>query len=429
MSEKIIRDPVHDVIAFRLDREGDRLLWNLLQSVELQRLRRVRQLGLAAFAYPGAEHTRYSHCLGVLEMTRRILDQLERVVVIDPRHRLATECAALLHDLGHGPFSHVFERVSGVSHELVTTRVIRSPESQVNRLLNSVDPALVGIITALLTHAPTPLPPFLSSCISSQLDADRLDYLLRDDLMTGARYGQYDVQWLIRSLTVHTDTGRLAVGYKGVSAVEGYLQARQHMYRNVYFHKTVRAAEGMLRLALQRARRLAVQERLPGADPALTKALLGLEVAIPELITLDDVSVLHSFKLWTQSDDLVLASLCQGLLFRKLFKTVELPLGIQPVTAATALQAAVEAVDRAGGDTSYDLFYDEPTHTPYEAVSPSDPAGANEIQLLTATGQLRPFAAVSPFVSSLGQYAFRRIHVAEAFKAPVLAAVELAISG
>lgn len=422
MREKIIRDPVHDVIAFRVEKPGDAILWSLLQTQEVQRLRRVRQLGLANLAYPGADHSRYGHSLGVLEMCRRILDQLSRDTTIEFADRVAVTCAALLHDLGHGPFSHVFERVSGIHHEVVTRRVIAEDDSEVHRLLAKFNPTLPRRIARLLEGTEGG-PKFFKEVISSQLDADRLDYLLRDDLMTGSRYGQYDLQWLLRSMTVEGTSGRLAISYKGVSAVEGYLQARHHMYRNVYFHKVVRTGEGMLRLALQRARRLAVQDRLPGADAALSKALTGQRLTMAELITLDDVSVLHCFKLWTTHDDEILARLCQGLLFRNLFKTIELSPTIPAEEAAHQLKRAVEAVEGAGGDTSYDLFYDEPSHTPYEAVSPDDPAGAGEIQMLDASGQLRPFTTASPFGASLKHFAFRRIHVKAEYRDAVAAAV------
>jgi HD superfamily phosphohydrolase len=422
MREKIIRDPVHDVIAFRLEKPGDALLWELVQSPEVQRLRRVRQLGLANLAYPGADHSRYVHSLGVLEMCRRILDQLARDVTIDFADRVAISVAALLHDLGHGPFSHVFERVSGIHHEVVTRRVISEEDSEVHRLLARFNPALPARVSRLL-EGKEGGPRFFKEVISSQLDADRLDYLLRDDLMTGSRYGQYDLQWLLRSLTVDSASGRLAVSYKGVSAVEGYLQSRHHMYRNVYFHKVVRTGEGMLRLALQRARRLAVQDRLPGGDVALNKALLGQKLTMPEMLGLDDVSVLHCFKLWATHEDAVLASLCHGLLFRKLFKTLELPNEADPESAANMLKRAADAVAAAGGDIGYDLFYDEPSHTPYEALSSEDPAGVAEIQMLDRHGQLRPFTSASPFGASLKHFAFRRIHVKPEYRNLAAAAI------
>src|SRR2546421_8600687 len=135
MAEKIIRDPVHDVIAFRLDRPADALLFGLINAAEFQRLRRIRQLGMASLAYPGAEHSRYSHSLGVMETARKFLNQFSLEARITEEQRTVCLVSALLHDLGHGPFSHVFERVSGVSHEMVTRRAILDSTGQVNRIL------------------------------------------------------------------------------------------------------------------------------------------------------------------------------------------------------------------------------------------------------------------------------------------------------
>src|SRR4051812_22477759 len=275
MPEKIIRDPVHDVIAFRLDQRLDALLFQLIAAPEFQRLRRIRQLGMTSLVYPGADHSRYSHSLGVMETARKILEQLSRNFKIDEAGRVTCVVAALLHDLGHGPFSHVFERVSGIHHETITHRVILDPDSGVNRILREHDAAMPQRIVDFLECRPTRT--FFCDIISSQLDADRFDYLLRDNLMTGSRYGSYDLEWVLHALTIDESADRLAVHPKGISAVETYLQARFNMYRNVYFHKVVRSAEGMVKLALQRAKRLAVQRRLdwPRPEDGAYKALLG----------------------------------------------------------------------------------------------------------------------------------------------------------
>jgi uncharacterized protein len=261
---------------------------------------------------------------------------------------------------------------------------------------------------------------------SSQLDADRLDYLLRDNHMTGARYGEYDLRWLLHGLTLDDSATRLAVSYKAVSAVEAYVQARYHMYRNVYFHKVVRSAEGMVKLALQRARRLAVQDRLewPPRDTAVHKALLGQRLTIEEFTGLDDVSVLHCFKLWTQSEDVVLMRLCRGLLFRGLFKTIDLshlPDGQRVKEVVSAAEGAVEA---AGGEPAYDLFYDEPSESPYEAYREDECGGVGEIMVKLAEGRLMPFAALSGLPHALNrQLMFRRLHVAEAWRETVAAVI------
>src|SRR5215213_10579966 len=154
MPEKIIRDPVHDVIAFRLESPADALLFRLLNAAEIQRLRRIRQLGMASLAYPSADHSRYSHSLGVMETARKILDQLRKSFPIDEEGETICVVAALLHDLGHGPFSHVFERVSGIHHERLTQRVTTDPDSEVHQILIQHDKLLPERIVGLLRGRP-----------------------------------------------------------------------------------------------------------------------------------------------------------------------------------------------------------------------------------------------------------------------------------
>src|ERR1041384_1908654 len=278
--EKMIRDPVHDVIAFGLDDPGEALLFSLINAVEFQRLRRIRQLGLAALAYPGADHSRYGHSLGAMETARKMLDQLGRSFAIAKHDRLVCLGAVLLHDLGHGPLSHVFERVSELNHEEQTQRLVFDSDTQVHQILRECDSQLPRRVGEVMRCRPNDS--FYGDILCSQLDADRFDYLLRDNLMTGSRYGDYDLGWLLHALTIGAEGRRLAVTFKGVSAVEAYLQSRYHMYRNVYFHKVVRSAEGMMKLVLQRARRLAVQDRLPWPprENTVYKALLGQRLSV-----------------------------------------------------------------------------------------------------------------------------------------------------
>lgn len=425
MPEKIIRDPVHDVIAFRMESPTDRLLFSLINAAEFQRLRRIRQLGLAALAYPGADHSRYSHSLGVMQAARRMLAQLAQERDLDELRQILCLCAALLHDIGHGPFSHVFEAVSQIEHEALTRRIINDPDSDVYRRLSEYDLALPELLDEFLDRTAS-ASDFYTDIIASQLDADRLDYLLRDNLMTGSRYGDYDLNWLLHALTIDERSNRLAVSWKGVSAVEAYLQARFHMYRNVYFHKVVRSAEGMVRLALQRARRLAVQDRLgwPPRDNGFYKALLGQRLSAGEFADLDDISVMHSFKLWADGEDATLASLCRGLLFRRLFKTIDLTHLDEPQAQQAAVARAEAAVEAAGGDPAYDLFFDQPTDTPYEPYRPDH--DAQEILVCTADGQVKRFAELSPFTAALNrQLMFRRLHVSASYKPTVERALAL----
>jgi len=422
MAEKIIRDPVHDVIAFQTDRPVDALLFRLVNTAEFQRLRRVRQLGLASLAYPGADHSRYSHSLGVMETARKILAQLRQSFPIDPEGELLCLVGALLHDIGHGPFSHVFERITGVHHEDVGRRVILDPAGEVRRTLADFDTALPQRLADFLDCRPRRT--FFHDILSSRLDADRCDYLLRDNMMTGSRYGDYDLSWLVHAFTIDTQGDRLAITWKGVSAVEGYLQARYHMYRNVYFHKVVRSGEGMVGLALQLARRLSVQERLPWPPRGhvVHKALRGQSLNFAEFVQLDDTSMLESFKAWAASDDATLAQLCRGLLFRRLYKVIDLTHLAGHVVTSSAQAKGIEALAQRvalenGGDYAYDLFLDEPNDSPYEAFDPDDPCGGAGIIVLGPDGRATDLGGHSPLIAALRQQlVFRRLHVAEYLK-------------
>ena len=412
MSQKIVRDPVHDVIAFRTESPLESLLFSLINAQEVQRLRRIRQLGLTSLAYPCADHSRYSHSLGVMETARRMLGQLELDFKIEPYQKAVCLSAALLHDLGHGPFSHVFERVSGIAHEKISCQIILDPDTCVNRLLRQFAVDLPRDVAGLLAHSPTRT--WLSDVISSQLDADRFDYLLRDNLMTGSRYGDFDLNWLLHSLTIDHTGNRLAVQAKGVSAIEAFLQSRYHMYRNVYFHKVVRSAEGLVRLVLQRAKRLAVQDRLawPAPGDAVHSALLGRQLSVREFVDLDDISMLHCFKLWSGGQDAVLAKLCHGLLYRQLFKAIDVPRPLEDADVGKLLEEIRAVVTRAGGDADYELFYDEPSATPYVL----DEQDERQIAVVNEDGQVVPLAAISSMPEALNrQLMFRRIHVSDAF--------------
>jgi uncharacterized protein len=423
MPEKIIRDPVHDIIAFRLERPVDALLFKLINAEEFQRLHRIRQLGMASLAYPGAEHSRYSHCLGVMETARLMLHHLSQSSKIDEADLIACLAAALLHDLGHGPLSHVFEGISHVHHETQTASIIQNPQSDVHRILAEHDRTLPEMVASLLAGKSNRR--FLTDILASQLDADRFDYLLRDNLMTGSHYGAFDLRWLLHALIVDESSSRLAVTAKGLSAVEAYLQSRYHMYRNVYFHKVVRASEGMVKLALRRASRLAEQNRLPGLSrtDATFKALAGGQLTLAEFTALDDVSLMQCLKIWTSANDPVLAQLCHGLLYRRLYKTIDLTPIDDPAKLQSAIDRATQAVTTAGGDPDYHLFYDEPRDTPYEIYDGQDPAC--DIPIQTRDGQLTSFAALSPLTPALSrQLMFRRIHVAAEYRAMVESAIK-----
>jgi HD superfamily phosphohydrolase len=201
---KVFRDPVHNLIAFH-DKKWDRLLLELINTREVQRLRRIKQLGFSELVFPGANHSRFAHSLGVLHVTKKFLAQFDLVGPkrLSPYQRSLVLAAALLHDIGHGPFSHAFEKVTGIKHEKFTRDIISDPATQVCQKLRKFSRQLPRDLAQFFDEEadsrepPADLPPYLTQVISSQLDADRCDYLLRDSYATGTDYGRYDLEWLL----------------------------------------------------------------------------------------------------------------------------------------------------------------------------------------------------------------------------------------
>src|ERR1700759_1652377 len=206
VSERIYRDPVHNIIRLRTDTDEGRLMVRLVDSFEFQRLRRIKQLGLALFTYQGAEHSRFAHSLGVLHLMTRLLDRLSERYRISDEARAAARAAALLHDTGHGPFSHVMEKVLHFHHEEWTRRIVLSDETETGQILRDCSKELPRSVASIIEG--TFQPAFLGQLVSSQLDVDRMDYLLRDSLMTGAKYGNYDLEWIINAIEVDEASDR-----------------------------------------------------------------------------------------------------------------------------------------------------------------------------------------------------------------------------
>src|SRR5437588_4623821 len=208
MPQRIYRDPVHNIIPLRDEGAAGQLMIRLIDTAEFQRLRRIKQLGLGLYTYQGAEHSRFTHSLGALHLMTRVLDRLGENYRIAEDDRAAARAAALLHDVGHGSFSHVMEKVLGFHHEGWTVRVCLSEETEVGKLLRSFSTELPERVASIIEGRFQPAA--LAQLVSSQLDVDRMDYLLRDSLMTGAKYGIYDLEWIINALQIDEENDRLA---------------------------------------------------------------------------------------------------------------------------------------------------------------------------------------------------------------------------
>ena len=334
----ILRDPVHGLVAF----EGDhgRVVERLLATREVQRLRRVRQLGLTSFVFPGAEHSRFAHALGAAHVMGRFLERVHAVQdALPPEQRLDGEAerdaiaAALLHDLGHGPFSHLFEEVAVDSphHESWTVAIIRDPTTEVHRALESLSAGMAERVAGLIEGRYRL--EYLARGVSGAFDVDRADYLLRDSLQTGVRYGLYDLDWLLRALTLAEleEQGRvhhvLAIeGRKGLPPIESFFLGRHFMFHQVYHHKATRAAEALIRALFTRVAVLVRGGSVPpGIPAAFADAATGAEVELHDYLELDDARLLSAFSVWRAEGEPGLADLSARVLERRLPKTLPLP--------------------------------------------------------------------------------------------------------
>ena len=253
MGERTYHDPLHG--AIRLDRTdpAEALAIDLIDSAPFQRLRRVRQLGPAFLTFHGAESSRFTHSLGVLHLARLALQQLERHHLELAEHRAVLYAAALLHDVGHAPLSHSGEEMYGLHHEAWSGRLIREHPALRDRL-EAHAPGTASAVADLLEHGRHPCPA-IKALVSSQLDCDRLDYLVRDSYSTGTTYGRLDLERILAAFTLAPD-GHLAITPKGLMAVEHYLVVRNLMYRSVYNHRLNVVCNWLLNQAIATARRL-----------------------------------------------------------------------------------------------------------------------------------------------------------------------------
>ena len=362
MRDRVFRDPVHGLIELRGD---DRPIAELLETRAMQRLRRIKQMGMAWLVYPGAEHSRFSHALGALHVAQRVTRQLK----LDGRVALDVKVAALLHDIGHGPFSHAWEHVfPGSDHEKWGARIV-AEDAELNAALEALAPGLAESVRGFWHK--TYKPAFARKLVSSQLDVDRLDYLLRDGHFSGAGYATYDLDWILHALAVEDDN--IVIDYRrGTYAVEQYLFARSYMYAQVYHHKTVRSAEWMLIKLFERYRELAARgAEPPGLEPAATLAR-GNELSVEGYLRLHDVSVTHALDAWggradaPPAADPVLRDLAARLVDRRLFKTFDL--GDDPALAERLAEPAhAIAARHFGADASIYVTVDTTRQIGYVA--------------------------------------------------------------
>ncbi len=405
----ILRDPVHGLVSFESDEE--RFLADLIDTPEVQRLRRIRQLGVASYAFPGAEHTRFSHAVGTAHVMKLLIARLRQIHEELPlEQRLTSQhardalAAALLHDVGHGPLSHLFEHAiaGSATHESWTERVILDPSTGVHATLVQIGAEMPARVAALI-RGEHPLP-YLARAVSGTLDVDRCDYLLRDAHNTGVRYGVYDLDWLFRSLrfapALHGARGGAPVlaidGAKGLPAIEAFILARLFMFQQVYLHKATRSAEWMIRTILARANnRFAEQASAGGSTRGLIGGTRRNPLSLGEYLDLDDAVLASSMRLWEEDSDKALADLCSRVRTRRLFKTFEL-FGehATPDGRERAAETARDIARSRGFDPTMYVGLDVAADRPFGDE-------AEPLMVVFAKGPARPLRDVSFLLSRL----------------------------
>lgn len=312
--KKIFNDPVYGFINI-----PNELVFDIIEHTYFQRLRRIKQLGLADFVYPGALHTRFHHAIGAMHLMQKTLDTLRSkgIMIFEAEYEAAL-IAILLHDIGHGPFSHTleFSLFKDVKHEQISLWIFEKLNQEFGGKLELAHQVFTGKY-----HRK-----FLHQLVSSQLDVDRLDYLKRDSFFTGVYEGTIGAERIIKMLHVHND--ELVVEEKGIYSIENFLSARRLMYWQVYLHKTSIAAETMLISLMKRAKELTQKGVSVPSTPALS-IFLERDIARKDFLEdrdlldiftmLDDMDIWGSVKLWQSHEDMILNKLSSGLLQRRLF--------------------------------------------------------------------------------------------------------------
>lgn len=390
MNEKVFRDPVHNYITV-----NHPVIYDLINSKEFQRLRRVKQVSTTVFTFHGAEHSRFSHCLGVYEIARRVTEIFDAKFpeIWDSNENLLTMVAALLHDVGHGAYSHTFEKLFDTDHEAITQEIITSPDTEVNAILRGVSPDFPENVASVINH--TYHNKQVVQLISSQIDCDRMDYLLRDSYYSGARYGQFDLTRILRVIRPTADG--IVFEYNGMHAVEDYIVSRFQMYMQVYFHPASRAMEVLLQNLLKRAKYLYhidshfFKKTSPNLIPFLTN-----QASLADYLSLDDGVMNTYFQAWMAAEDDILADLASRFVNRKVFKSVTFE-----EESRKDLSHLVELVKSVGFDPDYYTGIHVNFDLPYDIYRPEKKEPRTEINMIQKDGSVVELSTISPIVKTL----------------------------
>jgi HD superfamily phosphohydrolase len=444
LKQQRIRDPLHDLIEFDVERSQlEDVLWRVIQTRPFQRLRRIKQLGFSDLVYPGATHSRLLHSVGVFHTARRLMRVIDKYLPAKDARVDQALAAALVHDVGHGPFSHAFEKIGErfslkmANHEAVSDILIR--DSEVSKELRDMGSGFANDVADMVSG--NGAPSIYSAVVSSQFDADRLDYMRRDRLMTGSRHAGIDFEWLMENLEVgevehSVDETRLkpvqtfVLGRKAISAAEAYVLGLFHLYPTVYFHKATRGAEKIFTELLSRALTLIKNDSvektgLPKTHPLVKFAQTPEDIECA--LALDDTVISGGLSLMADSNDKWINDFARRMRDRKLYKCIDVRAKIAHDKGdSSALSSEADTVcaaiaDEVGmcldewsaelPDAPPRILLDEVQRSPYKKLTEDSKGPLNQINIRTEGDHLVDLSKRSNVVAELKTYkAFRVYH-------------------
>ncbi|WP_251943378.1 MULTISPECIES: HD domain-containing protein [Staphylococcus] len=382
--EKVFKDPIHRYIHVK-----DQVIWDLIKTKEFQRLRRIKQVGTLYLSFHTAEHSRFGHSLGVYEIVRRLIDDsFNGRKAWNNDDRPLALCAALLHDLGHGPFSHSFEKIFNTDHEAFTQAIITGP-TEVNQVLKRVSEDFPQQVADVInkTHDNK----LVISMISSQIDADRMDYLQRDAYFTGVTYGQFDMERILRLMRPTKD--EVLIKESGMHAVENFIMSRYQMYWQVYFHPVSRGGEVLLNNCLKRAKQLYQEGYSFNKPPHEFIPFFEESMTIEQYVELDEAVVVYYLKSWINEEDEILSDLSRRFINRDLFKYMPFDGSIITITELTDLFIQADI------DPNYYFVSEGFSDLPYDYDRPG--SNRQPIHLLRRNGDIREISNQSLVIASI----------------------------
>ena len=388
---RVFRDPMYGYITCDY-----KIITDLIDTKELQRLRRIRQLAGVGMVFQTAEHSRFTHSLGAYHMANLVIHNVDGMEKISEYEQVVFLISALLHDVGHGPYSHAFETTIEKSHEDITVSMILSPTTEIHQVL-SIKEGLASDVASVISHDGKF--PLIEQLVSSQLDVDRMDYLSRDAYMTGATYGIIDYFRILRSMKIMNN--KLVCKASGVHSIESYLMSRYHMYFQVYYHPVARSYEVVLESIYERIKDLSKKNYKFEANLTSFLNVINNNDDLESYLELDDAYVQGFIKQLEHSKDKILAKLCKAILNRHLFKCIDL--------ANDPEESELENIKNRFKDSDSKYFF-KSVDAKGEAYKHSKKSDINDIKVLLPNGKIKSLDQYSPIIKSLVSSSYTEIH-------------------